>query len=75
MIAKMTPVLEALYALDRDLPRSGVSMATQLAYDQLKSIWERGTPFDVRAFIGSDGVSAWCKVSRISMEARKGEPV
>lgn len=46
-MSKMTPLQEALDALDRDLPRSGLSMAAQLEYDRLKPVWERGVPAEV----------------------------
>jgi hypothetical protein len=47
VMSKMTPLQEALDALDRDLPRSGLSMAAQLEYDRLKPVWERGVPAEV----------------------------
>jgi hypothetical protein len=37
-MSKMTPLQEPLDALDQDLPRSGLSMATQLEYDRLKPL-------------------------------------
>jgi hypothetical protein len=46
-MSKMTPLQEALEALDRDLPRSGLSVAAQLEYDRLKPVWERGVPAEV----------------------------
>jgi len=46
-MSKMTPLQEALDALDRDLPRSGLSMAAQLEYDRLRPVWERGAPAEV----------------------------
>jgi hypothetical protein len=38
----MTPLQEALYALQSNVPRSELSMAAQLEYDQLRPAWERG---------------------------------
>jgi hypothetical protein len=46
-MAKMTPLQRALDALDRDLPRSGLSVAAQLEYDRIKPVWERGVPAEV----------------------------
>jgi hypothetical protein len=40
-LTKLTPEQEALYALDRNLQRSDLSMAAQLEYDRLKPAWDR----------------------------------
>jgi hypothetical protein len=44
---EMTPEQEALHALDRDLPRSDLSMAAQLESDRLRAAWERGEALPV----------------------------
>lgn len=41
-MAKLTPELEALYALQWNVPRSELSVAAQLEYDRLRPRWERG---------------------------------
>jgi hypothetical protein len=41
---KMTPEREAVYALNNGLPRSGLSMGAQLAYDRLKAQRDAGEP-------------------------------
>jgi DivIVA domain-containing protein len=41
-MTELTPELEALYALHRNVPRSELSMAAQLEYDRLRPAWERG---------------------------------
>jgi DivIVA domain-containing protein len=43
-MTEMTPEQEALYALNRDLPRSSASRNAQHEYDQLKPSWERKHP-------------------------------
>jgi hypothetical protein len=47
VVAKMTPLQEALYALHWDLPHSDLSLAAQLEYDRGKPVWERGVPAEV----------------------------
>jgi hypothetical protein len=51
-MAKVTPLQQALDALDRDLPRSGLSKAAQLEYDRIKPVWEDGTPAEVQQLRG-----------------------
>ena len=41
-MTELTPELEALYALHRNVPRSELSMAAQLEYDRLRAAWEQG---------------------------------
>jgi DivIVA domain-containing protein len=41
-MTKMAPEQEALYALHWNVPRSELSGAAQLEYDQLRPAWERG---------------------------------
>ncbi len=41
-MTELTPELEALYALHRNVPRSELSMGAQLEYDRLRAAWERG---------------------------------
>jgi hypothetical protein len=38
-MAKLTPELEALYALQWNVPRSELSVAAQLEYDRLRPRW------------------------------------
>ena len=45
-MTEVTPELQALYALVRDLPRSDLPMAVQLEYDRLRPAWERGMMAD-----------------------------
>jgi DivIVA domain-containing protein len=52
-MTEMTPEQEALYALNRDLPRTGTSRAAQHEYDQLKPAWERKHPPGARGQRGS----------------------
>ena len=41
-MTELTPELEALYALHRNVPRSELSMAAQFEYDRLRAAWEQG---------------------------------
>ena len=41
-MTELTPELEALYALHRNVPRGELSMAAQLEYDRLRAAWEQG---------------------------------
>ncbi len=41
-MTELTPELEALYALHRNVPRSELSMGAQLEYDRLRAAWEQG---------------------------------
>ena len=40
-MTEVTPELQALYALDRKLPRGDLPMAAQLEYDRLRPAWEQ----------------------------------
>ena len=41
-MTEITPLQEALYVLQSNVPRSELSMAAQLEYDQIRPAWERG---------------------------------
>lgn len=59
-MSDLTPEQQALYALARDLPRSGLPVAAQLEYDRLRPAWERGEMAD------------WVPPRKLEMALRQG---